>query len=99
MISDEYAHLAFRKAILQHLQETLRKHLTTAGMEPTELVAEDLPANVWQVPQHEVSSVVEEFEQDIQKLDAEMGEFVMVRRKPAAPLPPVEEEEQDEFNQ
>lgn len=97
MITDEYAHLAFRKAILQHVQERLREHLTSSGVEPTSLIAEDLPGNLWQVPQHEVHAFIQECTEQIDALDREMDEFVLVR-KPPTPQPPPTEQEPDEFS-
>jgi hypothetical protein len=99
MITDEYARLAFRKAILQHVQERLREHLTSSEVEPTALIAEDLPGNLWQVPQHEVKAYIAECTEKIDALDREMSEFTLVRKTalPPTPISPVEQDP-DEFN-
>lgn len=80
--NEEFADLAYRKAILQHVQELLRNTRTDA-LNLTQIVAEDMPVVSCHVPQHAVQKYLLDLEQQVQGMNDKMSRYVLVQVVPS----------------
>lgn len=85
-VQEDFAEVAYRKAILQHVEEYLRSMLVDSST-LTNIRSEDLPYITSAVPARSMLSFISWIGEQIQKQDEALSEFTLVRR-PAPELPP-----------
>lgn len=83
---EEFARLAYEKAIHQTVQDYLRG-LMGSGMGSTEIQSEDLPPLTAKVPGAALKTYLQRLEEAVLDIDTKLGEFTLVRQAPTTPTP------------
>lgn len=93
---DEFARLAYEKAIHQAVQDHLRG-LMGSGMGSTDILSEDLPPLTARVPGAALTAYLKKLEAEVLAIDEQLGEFTLVRQS-SGPGPSTTPSTEDPFD-